>query len=94
MDAIHNEMLQVGPELMAELLFYVWDLVGKTKRYPKSCKSGLRNPIRKKGDEVTLANYRPLCMLSHTRKIIEGVIGILLLRTTESYQDSSDSKRG
>lgn len=74
MDAIHNEILQVEPNLMAELLFEVWKLVGRSQEYRDKWSLGLLTPIYKKGYESVRTNYRPVCML-HARKIIKGAIG-------------------
>lgn len=59
---------------MAKLLVQVWRLIGRTKEYPTACTKGLLTPIYKKGDRSQPHNYRPVCMLSCTRKVIEATI--------------------
>lgn len=68
---------------MAELLFEMWELVGRSREYPDKWRLCLITPIFKKGDEVVPENYRPVRMLSHARNIIEGAMGDAILRTTD-----------
>lgn len=93
-DAIHSEMIQVEPVVMDELLFDLWALVGRMKQYSASWKVGLLTQVHKKGNEPRPIKYRPVCMLSHTRKIIEGALGNALLRETKLFPRKFGFQRG
>lgn len=45
---IYNELLQVKPNLIAELLFEWQSLMGGSQNYPKSLSKGLLTPVLKK----------------------------------------------
>lgn len=59
---------------MAELLYEMWKLIGRSKVYTTDFKFILLMPICKKGDPSESKNYRPVCMLSCLRKIIKAAI--------------------
>lgn len=69
-DNIHSEMLQTAPDLFASLLTQWWIVVGKSGVVPDSCIIGVMVPLFKKGEQDEPSSYRPLCMLSHIRKIL------------------------
>lgn len=73
-DGVHNEMLKLEPGLIAELLGAVWRIIGRSMEYPELWGEGLLAPIYKKGDRVQPENYRPVCMISCARKIVETAI--------------------
>lgn len=73
-DGVHNEMVKAEPELMAQLLLEWWRLVGRGQLYPTEWKIGLLTPVYKKGNPTEAPNYRPLCMFSCVRKVIETAI--------------------
>lgn len=79
-DRLHNEMFKVAPTLFAELLFQWWALIGRSAIYPAQWEVGVFTPLHKKGDTSLPINYRPLCMLSHARKLIESALAGRLLR--------------
>lgn len=64
---VHIEMLQAVPELFARMLAKLWETVGETQIVPNSWLMGVLVPLHKYGPQDELANYRPLCMLSHVR---------------------------
>lgn len=64
-------MLKTEPELLAELQAEELALVGRTKEYPETWQDGLLIPIYKKGEREKPQNYRPVCMLSSARKVLE-----------------------
>lgn len=84
-DGVHNEMLKFEPELMSTLLYEVCKLVGRTWIYPAQWRQGLLTPVYKKGEQDKPQNYRPLCMLSCTRKVIEKSIAGHLSRKLELF---------
>lgn len=65
-------MLQTESGLIADLLCEVWKAIGRTGEYPKEWKHGLLTAIYKKGEANRPQNYRPVCMLSCARKVIES----------------------
>lgn len=83
-DDFHAEMLQVAPDLFARVLAKLWEKVGETLLIPEACNTGILVPLYKKGEQDDPANYRPLCMFSHIRKVLEKAITAeleLLLKT-------------
>lgn len=64
-------MLKIDIPLTKYLIMETWKLVGSIRRYPEDWKIGQFTPIFKKGDPEVPMNYRPVCMLSCIRKIIE-----------------------
>lgn len=87
-DNVHAEMLQVAPGLFASLLTQWWIVVGRTGIVPDSWNTSVLVPLFKKGEQYNTASYRPLCMLSHIRKILEKVVVEELdeLTTTDRMQ--------
>lgn len=86
-DGIHAEMLTTNIKLSTELLLSWWRAVGRTGIMPHSWKRGALIPLFKKGDQSLGKNYRPLCMLSHARKIIESAITIKVERHITTDKD-------
>ena len=73
-DRIHVEMLQCSPNECAELLASIWETCGRLSIYPKQWQQGVLVPIHKKGPQMSPANYRPICLLSHARKMVESAL--------------------
>ena len=74
-DGVHSEMLQTHPELFTELISTMWSTAGRLQTYPKQWRLALLVPIhKKKGNQVDPANFRPICLLSHLRKVIETAL--------------------
>lgn len=67
-------MLKAEPALMPESLYEVWRLGGRDKTHLDDWGHGLLTSIKKQGDPGRPQNYRPVCMLSCARKIIESAI--------------------
>lgn len=61
----------MAPSLFPSLFANMWEVVGVTAIIPKSWCMGIMVPLLKKGANHEPSNYRPLCMLSHVRKILE-----------------------
>lgn len=79
-DVVHNKMLKPDPELVAKLLLQTWKRIYKSREYPRHWTTGLLSPVYKKGERQLPQNYRPLCMLSCTMKVIEAEIAEKLCR--------------
>lgn len=53
-------------------MWKLWNLIGRVEKYPDEWALGLLNSIYETGDIRIPHNYRPVCMLSNVRKVIEG----------------------
>ena len=73
-DRIHVEMLQCAPHECAALLCKIWETCGRLGIYPTQWQLGVLIPIHKKGPQDSPDNYRPICLISHARKIVETAI--------------------
>lgn len=56
-------MVEDGREASSRLLIF-----------PDEWKEGMIYPLFKRGDKRRPENYRPLCLLSHARKVIESAV--------------------
>lgn len=84
-DRLNNEMFKLEPRLMAEVLLELWRLIGTSKIYPQEWKKGVWTPVYRKGDDSLAQNYRPLCMISCARKVIEAVIAREVAKNVSIY---------
>lgn len=74
-DGVHVEMCKSVPEEAAGLLTQMWVAIGKSQVVPKDLLRGIILPLYKgKGSQKEPANSRPLCILSHMRKLVEKAI--------------------
>lgn len=70
-DHLHVEMMKANAPAVASTLAKWWKSIGKTKIVPAHWLKGIIVPLFKgKGEMVNPKNYRPLCILSHARKVI------------------------
>lgn len=84
-DGVHVEMMKANPPVAATLLTKVWKAVGRTKQVPEEWLKGIIVPLYKgKGGQKEPANFRPLCILSHARKVVEKAVVLNLDRTYET----------
>lgn len=71
-DRIHVEMLKANPDVAVELLTRIWQVIGKTGQVTEGLLKGIIVPLYKgKGAKQEPKNSRPLCILSHVRKLVE-----------------------
>lgn len=74
-DDVHVEMLKCNPEMAAKLLTKMWQVIGKTRQIPKGWLQGTIVPLYKgNGEQHIPASSRPLCILSHLRKLMEKAV--------------------
>lgn len=73
-DKIHAEMLQTAPVLFERVLTKLWEVVSSVLMVHREWTTGVLVPLHKKGTQSDPAKYRPLCMLSHVRKILEQAL--------------------
>lgn len=85
-DLVIGEALRAAPKLNADFLEATWRTCGKTNCMPKAWMKGTIIPLHKKGDTADPANYRPITLLSHARKVVEKALDIEL---REKYKPSS-----
>lgn len=64
-------MLKVEPELAAEWILQVWEILGRHKVYLTERHHGLLMLIHNKNDEIKPSKYRPVCMLSFIGETME-----------------------
>ena len=72
-------MLQASPEDCSKLLYAIWKTVGRLGKYPQDWNQWLLIPIWKyKGPQDQPSSYRPMCLLSHARKAIDGALTLVI----------------
>lgn len=74
-DNLHVKMFKSNSAKVANTLSLCWKAVGKTKMVPLEWTVGTIVPhFKGKGTMGDPVNYRPLCILSHARKIVEKAV--------------------
>ncbi len=73
-DGIFAEMLQIIPDISLGLLISITAKIGTFGRFLSEWDQARIVSIFKKGDPAGPANYRPISLLSHTRKISESAL--------------------
>lgn len=73
-DGLHMEMFQVAPAICARILTYWLTMIGRLCIFRSKWAEVMLCPLCKKGDQADQANYRPVCLLSHARKLIDTAI--------------------
>lgn len=73
-DGIVTEMFRLSPDAFANAILALWKACGRLQHAPRLLLTGLIVPIHKKGDTADPANYRPIMLMSHVRKIISIAI--------------------
>ena len=72
-DGVYYEMLKAASKETSSCLTALWSACGRTAPTPMDWRTGLV-PIYKKGDSEIPSNYRPICLLSSLRKVIERAL--------------------
>lgn len=74
-DQIHVEMMKANAAKMAHMLGKCWAVIGRTRTVPPQWLKGTITPLFKgKGEMMDPKNHRPLCILSHVRKVVEKAV--------------------
>ena len=68
------EALKVDPEMLAEMLYRLFEKIWEEKEIPSELKEGLLIKIPKKGDLGQCLNYRGITLLSVPGKVLNRVI--------------------
>ena len=73
-DEIPAEALKVDPEMLAEMLYGLFEKIWEEEEIPSEWKEGLLIKIPKKGDLGLCSNYRGITLLSVPGKVLHRVI--------------------
>ena len=73
-DEIPTEALKVDPEMLAEMLYGVFEKIWEEEEITSEWKEGLLIKIPKKGDLGPCSNYRGIKLLSAPGKVLNRVI--------------------
>ena len=73
-DEIPAEALKVDPEMLAEMLYGLFEKIWEEEEIPSEWKEGLLIKIPKKGDLGLCSNYRGITLLSVPGKVLNRVI--------------------
>ena len=73
-DRIPAEALKVDPEMLAEMLYVLFDKIWEEEEIPLEWKEGLLIKIPKKGDLDLCSNYRGITLPSVSGKVLNRVI--------------------
>lgn len=85
-DLVPAEALQAHPSLHAVFLTALWGACSRLRATPTPWRQALLVPLHKKGDRVDPANYRPIALLSHPRKVIDATIDKVVRRQYEFHR--------
>lgn len=87
-------MLKLTPGPMSQVILELWRIFGRAKVYRNDWSIGLMTPIYEKGDKGLAQNYRPLCMLSVVRKLLEAAITRRITRDVQINPRQFGFQRG
>lgn len=73
-DGTQPEMFQASPGKCAALLTCWWRTIGRLIMFPQHWSHGKFYPFKKRGDMSKPEKYRPLCLLSQIRKILDTAV--------------------
>ena len=71
---IPADVLKVDPEILAEMLYGLFDKIWEEEEIPLEWKEGLLIKIPKKGDLGLCSNYRRITLLSVSGKVLNRII--------------------
>lgn len=72
-DGIFSEALRISP-LPSDLLSSLCEAVERIATIPRQWRQVILHPLHKKGNCCDHGKYRPIALLSHATKIIEGAL--------------------
>ncbi len=93
-DGIFAELLQIIPDISLSLLISITAKIGTFGRFPSEWDQARIVPILKKGDPADPANYQPISLLSHVRKIFESAPDKCIRKEYNFHQTQMGSSRG
>jgi hypothetical protein len=77
-DSLAADMFRLQPQVFADVLFSLWTSCGRLAYLPGAWREASIVPLYKKGPAEDPANYRPIALLSHARKLIEKAMDYCL----------------
>lgn len=80
-DGITVEMLRIEPTICAKFITTLWRTVGILGHIPENLRNGTITPVYKNGDSAKPGSYRPICLVSHIRKVISSALNVWLTQT-------------
>ena len=86
-------LIKVKPTL-CKILEYVFNLCVNNGYFPDELKIGCITPVFKKGDKLSVENYRPICSLSPISKIFERIIYDKMITFIDKNNIFSDTQFG
>lgn len=96
LDNVFAEGLQLVPIEASELISALWEAIGRINYSPPQFREAELVPLHKKGSRETPANYRPIALISHVRKVLDKALDILTREeyVFQTYQIGFRSKMG
>ena len=73
-DEISIRMLQLCPQSMSTILYFLYANILESGHFPNSWKIANVQPVHKKGSRQSIDNYRPISLLPVCSKILEKII--------------------
>lgn len=73
-DNIPTELLKSGGQELWKKIHLLIQTIWKNEKMPRAWNTGILCPIHKKGDKAVCSNYRGICLLNTTYKILSHVV--------------------
>lgn len=80
-DGVSTRMLVINLEAATLCIAALWAAAGRLAHLPLGMRMGTVVPVYKKGDRSQLNNYRPITLISTTRRIISSAVDRCVRRT-------------
>lgn len=93
-DNVKAETLKYVAHIIAKPLTYIMNLAFEKGICPAAFKIAVIQPIHKNGDEMDVANYRPISLLSSLAKIFEMLLKKRLVKYLDKYNILSNRQFG
>ena len=85
LDNIYPEVLNVDPEITAEMMYPLLEKIWKEEKIPEDWEEGLIIKIPKKGDLSNCINWRGVTLLSIPSKLLTRIILNKIQNTVEQH---------
>ena len=93
-DNITAEILKyIANEIVAPLT-YIINISIKTGKFPSAFKIAVIKPVYKNGDQLEVANYRPISLISNLAKVFEMLLKKRIISYLDKYHILSDKQFG
>ena len=84
---LYYETFRINEETFCNFLVALWTASGRLNHIPCEWNRGRLIPLFKKGDPSDPRNYRPICLLSVTRNIIERALALAMNDSFTPHQE-------